>query len=123
MIYLTVEQIIGINARHLGGQTATRDAGLVASAAIRPQAVVFGVEAFPTPHEKVAALLHSLICAHPFLDANKRTAWTAAEAFMIMNGIDYHITDDQAFDLVLRIAENCSTTDVKDIAEALRDLS
>lgn len=119
MITPTAEQIIAINARHLGGQAAVRDAGQVASAAMRPDTFVFGEELFPSLPEKVAAIMHSLICSHPFLDANKRTAWTVAEACMIMNGMSYSFTNDQAFALVMRVAENCSQIDVKDIAREL----
>jgi death-on-curing protein len=51
MGYLTAEQIIAINARHLGGQAAVRDVGLVASAAGRPQTIAFGAEAYVTVAE------------------------------------------------------------------------
>ncbi|WP_155769446.1 Fic family protein [Mycobacterium asiaticum] len=49
--------------------------GLLESAVLRPQATTFGDDAYPTTHEKAAALLHSLTRNHPFVDGNKRTAW------------------------------------------------
>ncbi|GAA2434500.1 type II toxin-antitoxin system death-on-curing family toxin [Actinomadura vinacea] len=119
MIYLTVEQIIALNARHLGGQAAVRDAGLVQSAAARPQTIAFGVEAYTTLDDKAAALLHSIICNRPFVDGNKRTAWAAMEVMLVVNGHRSGLTDDEAFDLVVRIATSCSEIEVKEIATAL----
>src|SRR5918992_998681 len=120
MIYPTVEQIITINARHLDGQAAVRDVGLVQSAAARPQATAFGIEAYTTLEEKAAALLHSIICNHPFVDGNKRTAWAAMETMLVANGHVSGLTDDEAFDLVIRVATSCSEIEVKEIAESLR---
>jgi death-on-curing protein len=120
VIYLTTEQVIAFNARHLGGQPAVRDAGLVQSAVARPQTIAFGVEAYTTLEDKAAALLHSIICNHPFVDGNKRTAWAAMEVMLGVNGHASALTDDEAFDLVIRIATSCSAIEVKEIAAALR---
>ncbi|TDC58115.1 type II toxin-antitoxin system death-on-curing family toxin [Actinomadura sp. KC345] len=120
MIYPTVEQVIGFNAKHLGGQPAVRDVGLVQSAVARPQTVAFGFEAYTTLEEKAAALLHSIICNHPFVDGNKRTAWAAMEIMLVANGHVAAVTDDQAFDLVIHIATSCSEIEVKEIAAALQ---
>ncbi|MFF5258408.1 type II toxin-antitoxin system death-on-curing family toxin [Actinomadura viridis] len=120
MIYLTVEQVIAINGRHLGGQPAVRDAGLVQSAVARPRTIAFGVEAYTTLEDKAAALLHSIIYNHPFVDGNKRTAWAAMEITLVVNGHTSALTDDEAFDLVVRIATSCSEIEVKEIAAALR---
>lgn len=105
-----------MNARHLGGQPALRDAGQVASAVMRPSTVVFGTELFPTAYDKAATLLHSLICSHPFLDANKRTAWAATRAFMLVNRTPCSLGHDEAFALVMGISNDCSSVDVKDLA-------
>ena len=120
MIHLTVEQLIAVNARHLGGTAAVRDAGLAASAVSRPGTVAFGEEAYPTLEGKAAALLHSVICNHPFVDGNKRTGWAACRILLLMNGADSALLHDQAFDLVLRVAASCSQTEVKELARALR---
>jgi death-on-curing protein len=120
VIYLTTEDIITINARQLGGQAAVRDAGLVQSATARPGTVAFGVEAYTTIEDKAAALLHSLTCNHPFVDGNKRTAWVACEVFLNINGRSTPLTEDEAFDLVIRIATTCSEIEIKDIAGTLR---
>ena len=52
------------------------DFGLLESAALRPQQTVAGHDAYPTLEEKAAALMHSLIRNHPFVDGNGRTSRT-----------------------------------------------
>jgi death-on-curing protein len=118
--YLTANDLIEINAVVLGGTAAVRDAGLLASSAMRPATIAFGVEAYTTLEEKAAALLHSVICNHAFIDGNKRTAWTAARVMLALRGMEPGITEDEAFDLVCRIATSCSEIEVKDIAQSLR---
>ncbi|MDZ7883599.1 MAG: type II toxin-antitoxin system death-on-curing family toxin [Mycobacterium sp.] len=74
-----------INERFVGPDQV-RDFGLVDGAVMRPQASAFGEDAFPTIHEKAAALLHGLARNHPFVTANKRTAWAATALFYMVNG-------------------------------------
>ncbi len=45
MRYLTVEEVLEINAQVMGGRHALRDRGLLESAVARPQASAFGVDA------------------------------------------------------------------------------
>jgi death-on-curing protein len=118
--YLTADDLVEINAAVLGGTAAVRDAGLVASSAMRPATIAFGVEVYTTMEEKAAALLHSVICNHAFVDGNKRTAWTAARVMLALQGMEPDLTENEAFDLVIRIATSCSEIEVKDIAESLR---
>ncbi|GAA3933344.1 type II toxin-antitoxin system death-on-curing family toxin [Actinomadura viridis] len=118
--YLTADDLIEINAAVLGGTAAVRDAGLVSSSAMRPATLAFGVEAYTTLEEKAAALLHSVICNYAFVDGNKRTAWTATRVMLALAGRRPALTDDEAFDLVVRIATSCSEIEVKEIATALR---
>ncbi|MFI6996980.1 type II toxin-antitoxin system death-on-curing family toxin [Nocardia sp. NPDC050175] len=120
MIYLTPEDIVNLNARHLGGTAAVRDAGLVASSAGRPSSGMFGTDAYPTMELKAAALLHSLICNHGFVDGNKRTAWSAMEIMLWINGRYFSaLSEDEAFELVHLVATD-SEMGVEKIAEALR---
>jgi death-on-curing protein len=118
--YLTADDLIEINAAVLDGAAAVRDAGLVASSAVRPATIAFGVEAYTTVEEKAAALLHSVICNHAFIDGNKRTAWTATRVMLALQGLEPGLTEDDAFNQVVRIATSCSEIEVKDIAESLR---
>ena len=116
---LSVDDLIDINAAVLDGAAMVRDAGLVSSAAVRPETYAFGVEAYPTVDEKAAALLHSVICNHAFVDGNKRTAWVATRVLLALHGKRPGLTEDQAYELVIRIATSCSQIEVKEIAAAL----
>jgi death-on-curing protein len=72
MRYLTVEEVLEINSEVMGGGHALRDLGLLESAVARPQASAFGIDAYPDLASKAAALLHSLVLNHAFVDGNNR---------------------------------------------------
>lgn len=82
-----------------------RDSGLLASALARPAASMFGEDAYPSLDRKAAALLESLVRNHPLFDGNKRTGWTIMVAFLWINGFQHDFTADEAFDLVVGVAE------------------
>lgn len=106
VVYLTVEQVAA-GAKHIiGAHAILRDPGLLASAVHRPRTEVFGVEAYPTLLGKAAALMHSLVSNHPYVDGNKRMGWAAAEAFLRLNGHTLRPdSDDPAFELVMDVAK------------------
>jgi death-on-curing protein len=84
----------------------------------RPQASAFGADAFPTLHEKAAALLHGLARNHPFLDGNKRTAWAATAVFYMINGFLIRADQGDIVALVVDAAEGLA--DVPAIAAHLK---
>ena len=102
MRYLTVEEVLEINAAVMRGRHVLRDQGLLESAVARPQASAFGADAYPNLVTKAAALLHSLVLNHPFVDGNKRTAILATLVFLDLNGYQTMRLADQAADTVLR---------------------
>ena len=61
-------------ALKLGGLDGVRDIGLVESAVARPYAGIADRPLYRTISEKAAALVHSLVQNHGFVDGNKRTA-------------------------------------------------
>jgi death-on-curing protein len=71
--YLETGAIIYINETQVG-PGMVRDYELLEAAVMRPRQTVMGLDAYPSIHEKAAALTHSLIKNHPFVDGNKRTA-------------------------------------------------
>jgi death-on-curing protein len=113
--YLALEDVLYLAAR-LGEQTP-RDIGLVESAVARPMTTVFGDDAYPDLHTKAAALLHSLVRNHAFVDGNKRVSWLAAGAFYWVNGWSLDAPEDPAYDLV--IAAATGALDVPEIVQAL----
>lgn len=99
--YLELDDLLALIKR--GGLTVG-DYGLLESALARPQASIFGEDAYPTFHEKAAALFQSLATNHALLDGNKRTSLAALELFYELNGYRITASDDELFDLVISVA-------------------
>lgn len=115
VVYLELEDLLSLTRRL--GVGPVRDVGLLDAACARPRATAFGIDAYPNVHLKAAALLHSIARNHALVDGNKRLAWLATAVFLDLNGVAVTLTDDEAFDLVIRIA--AGTADVPAIASAL----
>jgi len=112
---------LAVIARHVvGPDMHVGDWGLLASAAARPKATVFGEDAYPELADKAAALLSSLVRNHALVDGNTRLGWAATVVFCELNGMDLAPpTEDEAYDLVIGVADG-SQVDVPKIAEHLR---
>lgn len=116
-VYLTSDDVLNINHRFIGpGQL--REFGLLDAAVTRPQMSAFGNDAFPTIHEKAAALLHGLARNHPFITGNKRTAWTATAMFYMLNGYNLFAEASEIVGLTVDAAEG--QIGVQDIAAILK---
>lgn len=118
MRYLDVESLLTLADLAVGGQAQVRDVGLLSSAAARPGSGFGDFEAYPSLDEKAAALLHSLVRNHALIDGNKRLGWTAAVVFCDLNGSWIEAPDDEAYDLVIAVAEG--RLDVPEIAASLQ---
>lgn len=99
--YLTLDDVLALTAR--AGFTIA-DYGLVESALARPQASVFGENAYPTIHQKAAALLQSMATNQALADGNKRTAWAATRLFYGLNDYRITATEDERFELIIAVA-------------------
>lgn len=124
MIYLNAEQVLFIHARVVsatGGSHGVRDLGLLQSALARPSAAFEGNEMYPDVFSKAAALMHSLIKNHPFLDGNKRTSIVCAGIFLRLNGWKLTVPQDDlvAFVLDTTIAD----IEIDELAQRLRSIS
>ncbi|MGH3332690.1 MAG: type II toxin-antitoxin system death-on-curing family toxin [Nocardioidaceae bacterium] len=118
-IYLDLDDLFVTIERTLGpGTGQVRDQGLLASALARPQATVFGEEAYSTLHAKAAALMHSLVTSHPLVDGNKRVGLVAMLLFYGLNDHRLDASDDELFDLTMAIADG-TLAEVEKIAERL----
>ncbi|MEM6281877.1 MAG: type II toxin-antitoxin system death-on-curing family toxin [Chloroflexota bacterium] len=109
--YLTVSELIYINGKVLqddkilSGKQQIREIERLEAAAARPSASAFGADAYPSLHEKVAVLFHSIARNHPFRDGNKRTA-TVALLFMVeVNGETVTWEPEAALEVILDVAE------------------
>ena len=114
--FLDLEDLLMLT--ELLGAGPVRDAGLLDSAAARARSSAFGEDAYPTLELKAAALLHSICSNHALVDGNKRLGLLATATFLRVNGHSFKLTQDEAFDLVMRVAEGA--LDLPDIAAQLR---
>lgn len=113
--YLDLEDLLGLTrALHAG---PVRDLGLLDSSCARPRSTAFGADAYPALEEKAAALMHSLARNHALVDGNKRLAWLATVVFLDLNGRTVELDDDDAFGLVMAVAEG--SLDVAEVAARL----
>ena len=102
-VHLTTDDVL-VLVEELGG-LPVRDFGLLDSAAHRPQATVFGDDAYPDLHSKAAVLLESIVRNHALVDGNTRLSWVAVVVFYGINGLALRAPEDSAYDLVLGVAE------------------
>jgi len=114
--YLDLEDLVRFTRLLEAGPV--RDLGLLDSAVARARSSAFGVDAYPNVELKAAALLHSICRNHALVDGNKRLALLATVAFLRVNDRPFTLTQDEAFELVMAVAEGA--LDVPEIAERLR---
>jgi death-on-curing protein len=93
------------------------DVGLLESCIQRAATTVYGVEAYPGIHEKVAAIVDSVSRTHPLVDGNKRLAYLVTVMVYSANGYVSAATESQA-DLYVEIARGDHS--VAEIAERMR---
>lgn len=95
--YLSPAQIERIHVRQIdvhGGAPGVRDRGAFESAVARPQMTFGGEDLYVDLAAKAAALMHSLVQNHPFLDGNERVGAAAMELFLLLNGTVLVASDD-----------------------------
>lgn len=105
MKYLILEEVIEAHEALLkkyGGDSGIRDQGLLESAIHRPQATVFGEEAYPTLFDKAAVICQSLLMNHAFVDGNKRIAFAACHLTLLINGWDLTASNKEVYDFLIQ---------------------
>lgn len=120
--YLSPEEILAIHAEIIdryGGLHGLRDLGLLESAAARPRAGFGEFEAYPSVFDKAAALLHSTIRNHAFVDGNKRTGIVSAVLFLERNGYKVTLSNEEFFELAVDVAS--AVVDLEVVARLFND--
>jgi death-on-curing protein len=105
--YLSVRQVLRIHALQIevfGGSAEVRDRGALEAAVARPQTTFDGEDLYRDLADKAAALLHSLVQNHPFIDGNQRVGAMAMELFAVANEHELRAGDDELEALVLAVA-------------------
>jgi len=106
-VYISLEQVLelhGLLARRFGGSARLRDRGALEAAVARPPMTFGGEDLYPDVEAKAAALMHSLVLNHPFVDGNKRAGAATAELFLSLNGVELTAEDEELVDITLAVA-------------------
>lgn len=119
--YLSLNEVLAIHfdlVRRYGGSQGLRDNDLLISAISRPQVSFGGADLYPNIYLKAAALMHSLIMKHPFVDGNKRTAISSAARFLYINGFGLEMKQKEMVSIVLDVESG--RIDLKNLANWLK---
>lgn len=106
MKYLTPQQVLAIHdqlVKRFGGSLGLRDLGLLESAIARPRVSFDGEDLYSTIFDKAAALLHSILKNHPFVNGNKRTALASAGLMLKLNGCNLLNKHKDELDFALKV--------------------
>jgi death-on-curing protein len=105
--------------RDYGGAKEVRERNLLLSAISRPFQTFDGVDLYPDPFQKAAALGEILIINHPFLDGNKRTAFLAMAALLLEYGFDLDVEKNELYEFILDMSKG--NKQFSDIVEWLKN--
>ncbi|MGJ9712901.1 Fic family protein [Actinotignum sp. GS-2025d] len=83
---------------------------------------MYGVELYPSPHEKAAKILLEVETHHPLFDGNKRLGALLCEAILNEFGFALMINDDALADMCFAVAGG-QLRDLEQIAELLKENS
>ena|SRR5688572_1699635 len=107
MRYLSLQEIISLHSLLIsqsGGSFGLRDHGALESAVAQPEASFGGEDLYADLASKAAALGHSLIQNHPFVDGNKRIGHGAMEVFLLLNGHEIDASVDDQEKIIIQVA-------------------
>jgi death-on-curing protein len=98
--------VLALHEEHLaehGGAPGLRERGLLQSALTRPLHLATYVN--PDLAALAAAYAYGITRNHPFLDGNKRTAFTVMELFLNLNGLELTADDSSCVAIMLELAQ------------------
>ncbi len=84
-----------------GGSKGVRDQRGLEAALARPFSTFDQQDLYSSPLEKATALFESLIINHPFVDGNKRIAFTLMMLILADNHLDVDATEDELYAFVI----------------------
>jgi death-on-curing protein len=110
VVWIEESVVLALHEEHLaehGGPVGIRDRGLLESALFRPQNLIGYGD--PDLAALAAAYGFGLARNHPFIDGNKRTAFTVMELFLALNGQELIADDPPCIVTILKLAEGSLT--------------
>lgn len=87
-----------------GGSAGIREIESLEAALARPFGGFGDHEFYPTPEEKAAAILESVLLNHPFVDGNKRTGYVLMRMILKAYNRDIAIPENDRYDFVIQVA-------------------
>jgi len=99
-----VLEIHSILIGRFGGSEGVRDQELLDSALNRPYQTFDGQELYPSPVDKAAAIIESIVKNHPFVDGNKRTGYVLARLLLMNEQRDIHANQKDKYQFVISIS-------------------
>jgi death-on-curing protein len=121
--WLTPPEVLRIHdemVRTFGDELGVKDPGMIEGTLQRMrESSVMGHDLMPTPFDKAAFLMHSILRYHPFIDGQKRAGLSSAFIFLGLNG--YYLWSRDAIDEVhnaIQIARG--TFEVPEISSWIR---
>ncbi|MBE0525991.1 MAG: type II toxin-antitoxin system death-on-curing family toxin [Candidatus Thorarchaeota archaeon] len=124
MRYLTFDEIVKIHERMIevfGGESGILSENALENCVAMPMMSIFGTETSSSLWSKAATLLLCIANRHPFVDGNKRTAWTAAKVFLRLNGFRLTTTPEDGESTVIGVVRGIIDQD--DLADWIRNNS
>ena len=109
---ITVEKAEGIHNKLIekyGGAKGIRDLGGLEAAVARPFQTFGGEDLYPSPIEKAASILESVIIRHPWLDGNKRTGFMLMAFILAKHRIRITASEDECYAMTITVAEGRSS--------------
>jgi death on curing protein len=94
-----------------GGSFGIRDQSAIESAAAQPHMSFGETDLYPDLPSKAAAMAHTLISGHPFVDGNKRVGHAALEAMLVLNGHEISAEIDEQERVILAVASGTLSRD------------
>ena len=99
-----VLEIHSILIERFGGSNGIRDSELLNSALYRPFQTFDGQELYPTPIDKAAAILESIVKNNPFIDGNKRTGYVLARLLLMNEQVDIAANEEKKYLLLISVS-------------------
>ena len=103
---MNLDEVLAIHHDQIeryGGSHGVRELNLLISAISRPQATFAGEDLYIDLFDKAAALMHSLILNHPFVDGNKRTGVVSTARFLFINNFSLKVDKMSLINVSLKV--------------------
>jgi death-on-curing protein len=116
--YLSLEQVLDLHRRQVrrfGGAHGLRERGALEAAVARPQMTFGGEDLYPEIADKAAALMHSLVMNHPFVDGNKRAGAHACILFLLANEVEPIFSPAELTEITLAVARGAVSAEALSI--------